>query len=174
VLLAPAPPDPALHPLPRPDAVAQAVFARLGALQQSPPPGDAEARCRAAWEALAPLYVADAALAPRIVPWGRCDRPNERSFMGYWSAHVEPSLGRDVPSDAGLARVSCPVLVVHGTADRSAPYPGGRAWVRRLPDARLLTVNDVAHAPWIERPGVVDDIAAFLGGAWPAAAARGT
>jgi pimeloyl-ACP methyl ester carboxylesterase len=66
--------------------------------------------------------------------------------------------------------VTCPVLVVHGTADRSAAYEGGRAWARRLPNARLLTVDGVAHAPWIERPDIIGDLARFLDGAWPAAA----
>lgn len=63
-----------------------------------------------------------------------------------------------------------PVLVVHGTADRSAAYEGGKAWARRLPNARLLTVEGAAHAPWIERPAVVAAIAEFLDGAWPALA----
>jgi pimeloyl-ACP methyl ester carboxylesterase len=170
VLLAPAPPDPAAQPAPPPDATALAIFGRVAAMQKAPPPGDAEARCRAFWDVLAPLYVADAALAPRIAPWGRCDLPNERAFMSYWTAHVEPSLRRAAPSDADLARVTCPVLVVHGTADRSAPYAGGQAWARRLPNARLLTLEGVAHAPWLEQPAVVAEIAAFLDGAWPAAA----
>ena len=103
--------------------------------------------------------------------WGRCDLPNERAFLGYWTAHVEPSLRKAAPSDRDLARVTCPVLVVHGTADRSAPYEGGRAWARRLPNARLLTLDGVAHAPWIERPdAVVDALATFLDGAWPTGA----
>lgn len=171
VLLGPAPPDPAAHPAPPPDATAMAVFARLADLQRTPPAGDAEARCRAFWDVLAGLYVADPALAARVAGWGRCQLPNERGFMSYWTAHVEPSLRAAAPTDAQLARVTCPVLVVHGTADRSAPYDGGRAWARRLPNARLLTVEGAAHAPWIERPGVVlDAVATFLNGRWPAAA----
>jgi pimeloyl-ACP methyl ester carboxylesterase len=171
-LLAPAPPDPAVHPAPPPDATAQAVFRQLGQLQASPPPGDAEARCRAFWKALSALYVADATLAPRIEPWGRCHLPNERAFMSYWTTHVEPSLKRAAPSDAELARITCPVLVVHGTADRSAPYAGGEAWARRLAEARLLTLDGVAHAPWIERAAVVDAVGQFLDGAWPDGAVR--
>lgn len=170
VLLSPAPPDPAAHPAPPPDATMRRVFARLAQLQASPPPGDAEARCRAFWDVLAEIYVADPALAPRVAGWGRCDLPNERGFMGYWSTHVQPSLGANAPTDTELARVTCPVLVVHGTADRSAAYEGGRAWARRLPNARLLTVEGVAHAPWIERPAIIGELARFLDGAWPDAA----
>jgi 2-hydroxy-6-oxonona-2,4-dienedioate hydrolase len=171
VLLGPGPPDPAAHPPPPPDPTMQRVFARLAQLQTTPPAGDAEARCRAFWDVLAEIYVADPALAPRVAHWGRCDLPNERGFMGYWTAHVEPSLGRNLPTDADLARVTCPVLVVHGTADRSAPYEGGRAWTRRLPNARLLGVEGAAHAPWIERPAIIAAIAEFLDGRWPASSA---
>jgi pimeloyl-ACP methyl ester carboxylesterase len=172
VLLGPAPPDPAAHPPPPPDATMQRVFARLAQFQTAPPAGDAEARCRAFWDVLAEIYVADPALAPRVAGWGRCDLPNERGFMSYWTAHVQPSLGRGTPTDAELARVSCPVLVVHGTADRSAPYEGGRTLARRLPNARLLTVEGAAHAPWLERPAIIAAIAEFLGGTWPQSAER--
>jgi pimeloyl-ACP methyl ester carboxylesterase len=174
VLLAPAPLDPAAHPAPPPDATMRRVFARLAQLQTAPPPGDAEARCRAFWDVLAEIYVADPALAPRVAGWGRCDLPNERGFMSYWSAHVQPSLAANAPTDTELARVTCPVLVVHGTADRSAAYAGGRAWARRLPDARLLTVEGAAHAPWIERPAVIGELVRFFDGDWPAAASRVT
>jgi pimeloyl-ACP methyl ester carboxylesterase len=74
---------------------------------------------------------------------------------------------------ADLARVACPVLVVHGDRDRSAPYKGGQAWTAALPDARLLTVSGAAHAPWIEAPGVVQPaLGRFLDGEWPAGAVR--
>ncbi len=158
---------------PPPDAVALDVFRRLGALHQAPPSQDAEARCRAFWAVLAPLYVVDQELVPRIAAWGSCDQPNERAFLGYWAAHVEPSLKQLPTSTDDLAGVTCQTLVVHGTHDRSAPHAAGRAWAARVPNARLLTVPDVAHAPWLEAPDVViPALQAFLGGAWPDAAER--
>ena len=70
--------------------------------------------------------------------------------------------------DGELEGVTMPVLVVHGTKDRSAPYGGGRDWALRLSNARLLTVEDAAHAPWIERPErVLGPLREFLGGVWP-------
>jgi 2-hydroxy-6-oxonona-2,4-dienedioate hydrolase len=61
-----------------------------------------------------------------------------------------------------------PVLTIHGRKDRSAPYGGGQDWVSRLPDARLLTVENAGHAPWIEQPATVfGAIATFLSGRWP-------
>ena len=158
---------------PPPDAVALDVFRRLGVLREAPPTDDPVARCRAFWAVLAALYVVDQTLAPAVAAWGRCDQPNERAFMGYWAAHVEPSL-KALPARAvDLAAVLCPVLVVHGTHDRSAPYAAGREWAARLPNARLLTVPDVAHAPWLEAPGtVIPALLTFLDGAWPDAAER--
>ena len=158
---------------PPPDAVALDVFRRLGALRLAPPSDDAVARCRAFWEVLAGLYVVDQTLTPAVAAWGRCDQPNERAFMAYWNAHVEPSLTQLPARTSDVAGVTGPLLVVHGTHDRSAPYASGRAWAARLPKARLLTVPDVAHAPWLEAPDVViPALQAFLDGAWPAAAER--
>lgn len=79
----------------------------------------------------------------------------------------------DPVADAALRGITCPVLVVHGDRDRSAPYAAGRAWAERLPNARLLTVAGAAHAPWIEAPDkVVSAIDEFLDGGWPTAAER--
>jgi hypothetical protein len=37
-----------------------------------------------------------------------------------------------------------------------------------LPDARLLTVENAAHVPWVEAPELVfGSIETFLDGAWP-------
>jgi pimeloyl-ACP methyl ester carboxylesterase len=61
-----------------------------------------------------------------------------------------------------------PVLIIHGTKDRNAPYGGGRDWARAFPNARLLTVENAAHVPWVEAPELVfGSIKAFLDGRWP-------
>jgi pimeloyl-ACP methyl ester carboxylesterase len=63
------------------------------------------------------------------------------------------------------------VLVLHGKMDRNAPYGSGREWASLLPNARLVTFEKAAHAPWIEAPDqVFGAIETFLGGAWPEAA----
>lgn len=156
---------------PAPDAVALEVFQAMGAvLRDAPPDGDPEARCAAVWRVLRRLYVADAALADRI-DWGRCGLANERAFLRYWTAAVEPSLRRLTFTAEDLARVDCPVLVVHGALDRSADPAAARAWAARLPNARLLMVPDAAHAPWLEAPGLVlPALEMFLDGAWPGSA----
>jgi proline iminopeptidase len=101
-----------------------------------------------------------------------CRYPNERpvSLLPHLVGNVIPSLEKLEISQARLDRVTAPALVVHGTWDRNAPYGGGREWAWRLPRARLLTVPQAGHVPWIESPGVVDAIDAFLAGTWPAKA----
>ena len=42
-----------------------------------------------------------------------------------------------------------------------------------MPDARLVTVENAAHVPWIEAPEkVFGSIETFLDGAWPEAAQK--
>jgi pimeloyl-ACP methyl ester carboxylesterase len=116
---------------------------------------------------LAALYVADPADAGRIT-WGHCDLPNERDFLAYWTAHLFPSIRALALTRGTLARVTVPVLTIHGRQDRSAPYGGALDWTARLPSARLLTVEGAGHAPWIEQPAkVFRAIDTFLAGRWP-------
>jgi pimeloyl-ACP methyl ester carboxylesterase len=72
-----------------------------------------------------------------------------------------------------IAKAKAPVLVIHGRKDRSSPYGGGRDWALRLPNARLVTVDNAAHVPWIEDPAKFSRaLETFLNGAWPEAAEK--
>lgn len=69
---------------------------------------------------------------------------------------------------ADLARVSMPVLAIHGKQDRNAPIGGAREWAWRLPDARLISLDGAAHYPFVEKaPEITSYVKTFLGGAWP-------
>lgn len=158
---------------PPPDAVARTVFEAIGALMKTPSGGDPVARCEAFWQRLAPLYVVAPSLATRVRAWGRCHLANERAFMATWQADVEPSLRALAFTPADLARVTCPVLVVQGAADRSVAPADGDAWAAALPNARLLRVDGAAHAPWLDAPAIVlPALETFLSGSWPDAATR--
>lgn len=134
---------------------------------------DPRAHCVREWELTRVGLVGDARLAERV--------PNVCEFRNEWPAAFRRHLGYhfvgsvqrlDVPWET-FQRVTVPVLTVHGTKDRNAPYGGGREWAARLPDARLLTVTGAAHMPWIDQPQLVlGAIETFLGGAWPASAQR--
>ena len=155
------------------DETFASVMAAVGASRANPDPADPEERCRRFWAELSPLFVVDPAEAARVAGWGRCELPNERAAFAYLSRYVFPSM-QSLAVDAGtVSTVRAPVLTVHGRRDRSAPYGGARDWAGMLPDARLLTVEDAGHGPWIEAPDLVfDAIETFLGGRWPEAATR--
>jgi pimeloyl-ACP methyl ester carboxylesterase len=87
--------------------------------------------------------------------------------------YIMPSIQRLTFSPDDFDRVKGPVLVIHGRHDRSSPYGAGRDWAMRLPNARLISVANAAHVPWIEAPGLVlESIDTFLHGSWPTAADR--
>ena len=128
--------------------------------------------CQKFWALLRELYVVNPAHAAKI-KWDRCELPNELNFMQYWTANLLPSIQSVALAAEDFAKMAMPVLIIHGTRDRSAPYGGARDWAQMLPDARLITVENAAHAPWIENPELVlPSIETFLSGAWPAAAEK--
>jgi pimeloyl-ACP methyl ester carboxylesterase len=130
--------------------------------------------CRCFWALLRPLYVTNPADAGKL-GWEPCDLPNELGFLRHWMGSIQPSIQALRLTEAGLSRVQTPVLTIHGRRDRSAPYGGGREWAHALGNARLLTVEDAAHVPWIEAPDAVfGAIDTFLRGEWPAAALKVT
>jgi len=149
------------------DSVSQQVFLKIGQMQKENPPNNPEQRCRRFWKELRAIYVANPENAEKI-NWGRCELDNERNFMKYWMASIFPSIKKIHLTAADMRHVTAPVLVIHGTLDRSAPYGSGRDWASFWPKGRLLTVANAAHAPWIEAPEIVfQAIEAFLNGGWP-------
>jgi len=136
------------------DNTLQEVLGALAQMQKDPEPRDPEERCRRFWSVLRAIYVADPKNADRI-SWGRCDLANERNMLRYWTVHMLPSIQRLDLKAGAFATVRVPVLIVHGRKDRSSPYGGALDWAKALPDARLVTIDDAAHAPWIEAPDLV-------------------
>lgn len=67
-----------------------------------------------------------------------------------------------------VRKIKKPVLTIHGTKDRNAPYGAGRQWATELENARLLTIQGAAHVPWYESPQkVLHSMTVFLKGNWP-------
>src|SRR5208282_1562933 len=158
--------------LTNPDDTLREVFARIAELQKERQSLDPVAFCQKFWSVLRVIYVADPADAGKI-NWGRCELPNERNAMRFWGQHIFPSIQTLHIGPDEFAKAKMPVLIVHGTKDRSSPHGGGREWAMLLPNARLVTVENAAHAPWVEAPETVfGSIQTFLDGAWPPAARR--
>jgi proline iminopeptidase len=154
------------------DSTLRDVLARLSELHKERASHDPEELCRRFWLVLRRLYVTYPVDADKI-RWDRCHLENERNFMKYWTATILPSIQALGLTAEALARVEAPVLTIHGTKDRSAPYGGGREWAMLLPKARLMAVENAGHAPWIEAPEeVFTSITTFLDGTWPEAAEK--
>jgi len=155
------------------DSVLQTFFADFRLLQQQSQALSPEEFCGKFWTLLRRLYVFNPNDADKLQHWKACHLPTELNFMSYWMGFLMPSIQSLNFTSEELAKVLTPVLNVHGTKDRSAPYGGGREWALILPNARFLMIDNVAHAPWIEAPEkVLGPIGTFLNGTWPEAAEK--
>lgn len=68
-------------------------------------------------------------------------------------------------SDATLAAIRVPTLVLHGEADPLIPLDSGKRFAAAIPGARLVAYPKVGHMPQIEIPArSAGDVAAFLAG----------
>lgn len=129
--------------------------------------------CEKEWEITRVQLVGDPANAPKLGP-SKCDMPNE--WPVHLNSHIEASIASiqalDLPKEK-VARLRIPVLTIHGTRDRNAPYGSGREWAMDVANGKLVTVPGAAHMSWVEAPEVVfSSIETFLNGEWPAAAER--
>lgn len=123
--------------------------------------------CEMEWKLEQQRMVGNPLDASRIA--SPCDMENEWPIH-LWQ-HFEPLMasdqGLDIPKEA-IAKVTAPVLTIHGTKDRNAPYGGGREWDLLLPNARLITIDGAAHMSWVEFPQLVfSSINVFLNDQWP-------
>ena len=133
---------------------------------------DPEAFCQQWWNFMSSVYVAVPGAAAALGDH-YCTFENEWpvNLEAHLSKNILPSIARLDLRQSDIDQVQVPVLTVHGRHDRNAPYGAGRDWVARLGDARLLTVDEAAHFPFLERPDMVGPaVREFLGGSWPDAA----
>ncbi len=105
-----------------------------------------------------------------------CDMPNEwpshleRHFRFHFGGVQQLNVSRN-----SVARVRVPVLTIHGTHDRNAPYASGREWALTLPNGRLLTIEGAAHQVSADAPEIVlAAIDTFMTGKWPGGVERVT
>lgn len=128
--------------------------------------------CVLEWQVTRYSLVGDPAKVDRLpTPDDICAMSNEWpvNLERHLKLHFEGSVQKlRIPREA-IAGITVPVLTIHGTKDRNAPYGAGREWVYLLPQARLLAVKSAAHQAFAEVPDIVfPAIATFLEGEWPA------
>jgi pimeloyl-ACP methyl ester carboxylesterase len=61
-----------------------------------------------------------------------------------------------------LGSIAAPALVAWGMRDRYLPARLGAAWAERLPRAELVELPQAGHWPWLDEPGLIDRLSAFL------------
>lgn len=128
--------------------------------------------CTAFWKVMSYRMVGDPKHASRFDVAGSCATENEIRFAETFRT-MWPTIQKASLTDAQLAKITMPVLVIHGTKDRNAQYEGGRRWAASLPDARFVPVPGAAHASWLDDPVTVfGSIRHFLRGEWPLASER--
>lgn len=124
--------------------------------------------CEKEWQVTRAQLVGNPSSVPKLGP-GQCTMPNEWPVHLY--PHFDASIGSiqslNFPAEA-VANLKVPVLIIHGTKDRNAPYGSGREWAMTLPNARLVTIPGAAHMSWVDAPELVfSSIELFLNGTWP-------
>jgi pimeloyl-ACP methyl ester carboxylesterase/ketosteroid isomerase-like protein len=124
--------------------------------------------CDVQWNVLRYMLVGNRARV-NLVDTTFCQFENE--WPVNFTAHITKvfeSMKAAPLAKKDVANVTVPVLTIHGTEDRNAPYEGGKEWAASLPDARLLTLRGAAHRSWIDDPVVVfGSVREFLRGNWP-------
>jgi len=163
----------------RDDPVAPAARAKLRAMrsEQSYHLTHPREYCEEEWRVVQrPMLVGDPARIDRV-KIDVCDMPNEWPVLQvrHLRAHFEESgMTHETPLEA-VRGLAIPVLTVHGTRDRNAPYGAGREWSWLLPQGRLLTVAGAGHHAFGEQAEtVMPAIREFLQGQWPEAAVKVT
>ena len=83
----------------------------------------------------------------------------DRSFNPAGLARQMVAIVADSARAAELSKVGVPTLVLHGKADPLVPFACGQDTAQRIPDARLVGIDNMGHdLP----PGVVDQLLVHL------------
>jgi pimeloyl-ACP methyl ester carboxylesterase len=92
--------------------------------------------------------------------WERFDHGTQRAILKLYRSAPAHELAR---AGERLGQIGRPALVVWGKDDPYLPASFAEGYARAL-DGRLLALEQTGHWPWLDRPEVVDEVAAFLRG----------
>ncbi len=98
----------------------------------------------------------------RDAAWPHFDQGTQRAILRLYRSSPEDRLAG---AGADLGRIDCAALVIWSDRDPFIPARFGDGYAAVLGDARVVHLADAGHWPWIDRPDVVDAVAAFFAGA---------
>ena len=120
------------------------VMQRLGDAMMS---GDRARALRAGWEAnVSPAVAADED------SWARFLEVAERRSVAVRVVMAQMQACMAHNTNARLASLAMPTLVIHGTADEMLPVDNGRLIHSSIPGSRLEILDGVGHMFWWEQP----------------------
>ncbi len=125
-----------------------------------------EELCRALGSFMGYLLVGNPANHTKVPDACQYENEHYANQGRHLEAHFGDLQKRDFEKEP-FTKVRVPVLTIHGTLDRNAPYGSGLEWATTFPDGRLITVPGGAHQVWLDDPALVADVDVFLGGKWP-------
>jgi len=129
------------------------------------------ARCRALGRFFSFYLVGNPANSAKIPDVCRYENESVANAERHLNAHFADIQKRDFPREP-FTKLEQPVLTLHGTLDRNAPYGSGLEWATTFRNGRLITVEGGAHQLWLDDPTTLTDIDKFLSGEWPARAQK--
>lgn len=155
------------EPPPGPEAPAADVRRREEMLKANDIDNHPREFCEADFKVFRYLLVGDAQKVDRLR--SSCEYENEQpKRLWHTFKLIDTSLEKISMSPKDLKAISMPVLIIHGTKDRNAPYAGSHTWAKSFLAARLLTIEGAGHAAlWENKEAVMDAIRSFVAGGWP-------
>jgi pimeloyl-ACP methyl ester carboxylesterase len=87
------------------------------------------------------------------------DQGTQRAILRLYRSSPSEELER---AGEHLADLRMPALVAWGTRDPYIPARFGKDYAAILPDAELVEYPDAGHWAWLDRPDLIDRVAAFL------------
>jgi pimeloyl-ACP methyl ester carboxylesterase len=107
--------------------------------------------------------------------WGQFDQGTQRAILRLVRSAQDEVIGGGGPAGDGGgrsaghdggedAKAAAPIAVIWGEADPWYPPALGDAYAARLPGASIERIPGAGHWPWLDRPEVVERVAALLDG----------
>ena len=93
--------------------------------------------------------------------WDHFDQGTQRAILRLYRSAPPEVLAR---AGEHLGELGMPALVVWGDADPYIPPRFADGYAAVLGDAEVRHLPDAGHWPWLDRPDVVEQVVAFLGG----------